>query len=42
MPVEVMHFRDADRILHSKHLKDDVMQTMHYLEQCLCGALYKK
>lgn len=42
MPVEVMHLRGAEQILHSRHLKDDVMQTMYYLEQCLYGSLYKK
>ena len=42
MPVEVMYFRGAEQILQSKRLSDDVIQTMHYLEQCLYGALYKK
>ena len=42
MPYEVIHIRDSDKILAQNGLKQDVLYTLAYLEQCLHGTLYKR
>lgn len=42
MPFEVIHIRDADKILKQKRLDRDVLHTLTYLEQSLYGTLHKR
>jgi hypothetical protein len=41
MPLEVLHFRDADKILKKKHLVKDVKATLDYVGDALYGSLYR-
>ena len=42
MPLEVMHFRDSDKIIKDKHMERDVKGTLEYIEESLYGTLYKR
>ena len=42
MPLEVLHFRDSDKIIKDKHMDRDVQATLEYIEECLYGTLYKR
>ena len=42
MPLEVMHFRDSDKIIKDKHMDRDVKGTLEYIEESLYGTLYKR
>jgi hypothetical protein len=39
MPFELIHFRDADKILKSKRMEKDVQATLEYVNDVLCGSL---
>jgi hypothetical protein len=41
MPFELIHFRDADKILKSKKLERDVQATLEYVSDCLYGTLHR-
>ena len=42
MSYELMHFRDAEKILKKKQMLKDVTTTMEYINEVLAGALYKR
>jgi len=42
MPFELMHFRDAEKILREKHLLKDIQATLEYLDDALYGTLYRR
>jgi len=39
MPFELIHFRDADKILKGKRMEKDVQATLEYVNDVLCGSL---
>jgi len=39
--IEILHFRESDKILKQKHMVKDVKSTMDYVSDALTGALYK-
>ena len=39
--IEILHFRDSEKILKKKHMMNDVQTTMEYVSDALTGALYK-
>ncbi len=41
MPFELIHFRDAERIIKSKKLEKDAQATLGYINDCLYGSLYR-
>jgi hypothetical protein len=41
MPFELIHFRDADKILKSKRMEKDVQATLEYVSDCLYGTLHR-
>ena len=41
MPFELIHFRDADKILKSKRMEKDVQATLEYISDCLYGTLHR-
>jgi len=41
MPFELIHFRDADKILKSKKLEKDLQATLEYVSDCLYGTLHR-
>ncbi len=41
MPFELIHFRDADKILKSKRMEKDVQATLEYVNDVLSGALHR-
>jgi len=41
MPFELLHFRDSDKILEDKHMTQDVLDTMMYIDDALYGTHYK-
>jgi hypothetical protein len=40
--LELLHFRDSEKILKNKNMLDDVLVTMQYIDDVLTGALYKR
>ena len=42
MPFEVIHFRGADKILKDKNLDRDVQITLEYVDDVLCGTIYRR
>ena len=42
MPFEVIHFRGSDKILKDKNLDRDVQVTLEYVDDVLCGAIYRR
>ena len=40
--LEVLHFRDSEKILKNKNMLDDVLATMEYIDDVLTGSLYKR
>jgi hypothetical protein len=42
MPFEVIHFRGSDQILKDKNLDRDVQVTLEYVDDVLCGAIYRR
>jgi len=38
MPFELIHFRDADRIIKSKRMEKDIQATLEYVNDCLSGT----
>jgi hypothetical protein len=41
MPFEIMHFRDAEKILLKKRMEKDVQVTLEYVSDALYGSLYR-
>jgi hypothetical protein len=41
MPFEIIHFRDAGKILSKKHMERDVKATLEYVSDALYGSLYR-
>jgi hypothetical protein len=41
MPYEIVHFRDADKILKSKKMEKDVLATLEYIGDALYGSLHR-
>jgi hypothetical protein len=41
MPFELIHFRDADKIIKSKRMEKDVQATLSYVNDCLYGTLHR-
>jgi hypothetical protein len=41
MPVEIIHFRDSDKIIRKKKLDRDVKATLEYVYDALQGSLYR-
>jgi hypothetical protein len=41
MPFEMIHFRDADKIIRKKKLDRDVKATLEYVYDALQGSLYR-
>jgi len=39
--IEILHFRDSDRILTEKNMMHDVQTTLEYLEDVLTGVQFK-
>lgn len=39
--IEILHFRDSDRILKDKNMMHDVQTTLEYLEDVLTGVQFK-
>lgn len=42
MSFEILHFRGSDKILKGKNMVKDVKNTMEYIDDVLCGSLYKR
>jgi len=42
MSFEIFHFRDSDKILEDKHMTQDVLDTMMYIDDALYGTHYKR
>lgn len=42
MPLEVIHFRDSDKIIAEKNMGKDVKATLEYVEEALYGSLYRR
>jgi hypothetical protein len=42
MPFEVIHFRGSDKILKDKNLDRDVQITLEYVDDVLCGTIYRR
>ena len=42
MSFEMLHFRGSDKILKGKKMVKDVKNTMEYIDDVLCGSLYKR
>ena len=42
MPFEVIHFRESDKILKNKNLDRDVQITLEYVDDVLCGTIYRR
>ena len=40
--IEILHFRDSDKILKQKKMVNDVKETLQYIDDVLSGALYKR
>jgi hypothetical protein len=38
--IEMLYFRDSDKILKKKQMLNDVQVTMEYVGDALTGALY--
>jgi hypothetical protein len=41
MPFEIVHFRDAEKILSKKRMEKDVKATLEYVSDALYGSLYR-
>jgi hypothetical protein len=41
MSFEIMHFRNADRIIKQKKMEKEVQLTLEYLDDCLCGTVHR-
>lgn len=41
MSFEIMHFRDADKIIKQKKMEKEVQLTIEYLDDCLCGTVHR-
>ena len=41
MHFEIVHFRDADKILKSKRMEKDVQATLEYIGDALYGTLHR-
>ena len=41
MSFELLHFREADKILKSKRMEKDVQATLEYVNDALCGTLHR-
>jgi len=41
MSFEIMHFRNADRIIKQKKMEKEVQLTLEYLDDCLCGTIHR-
>ena len=39
--IEILHFRDSERILKEKNMMHDVQTTLEYLEDVLTGVQFK-
>ena len=42
MPFEVIHFRGSDEIIKEKNLDGDVKITLEYIDDVLCGTIYRR
>ena len=40
--IEILHFRDSDKILNDKNMMHDVQKTLEYLEDVLTGVQFKR
>jgi hypothetical protein len=40
--IEILHFRDSDKILNDKNMMQDVQKTLEYLEDVLTGVQFKR
>jgi len=41
MPFELVHFRDADRIIKTKRMEKDIQATLEYINDCLYGTFHR-
>ena len=42
MPFEVIYFRGSDEIIKEKNLDRDVQVTLEYIDDVLCGTIYRR
>ena len=42
MPLEILHFRDSEKIIAQKNMERDVKATLDYVEEALYGSLYRR
>ena len=42
MPFEILHFRGSDEIIKEKNLDRDVKITLEYIDDVLCGTIYRR
>jgi len=42
MPFEVIHFRGSDEIIKEKNLDRDLQVTLEYVDDVLCGTIYRR
>ena len=42
MPFEILHFRGSDKIIKDKNLEKDVQATLEYVDDVLCGTIYRR
>jgi len=40
--VEILHFRDSDKVLKKNKMLKDVQTTMEYIDDVMAGTLYKR
>jgi len=40
--VEILHFRDSDKVLKKNKMLKDVVTTMEYIDDAMAGTLYKR
>ena len=40
--MEILHFREADKILKKNSLYKDVISTMEYIEDVLQGSIHRR
>ena len=42
MPFEILHFRDSEKILKEKRMVKDIKSTLEYIDDVLCGTIYRR
>ena len=42
MPFEILHFRESDKIIKQKRMEKDIKVTLEYIDDVLCGTIYRR